>query len=105
MRKIKRRDEVIVIAGRDKGKRGEVLQVLADGRLKVAGVNLVKRHTKANPYTNSQGGIHEQEAPIDASNVAIFNPDTERADRVGFRFNDEGRKERFFKSTRKAIDA
>ena len=97
MLKIKRDDEIIVIAGKDKGKRGSVQQVLDNGRLIVAGVNMVKKHVKANPNRGTQGGIVEQEASLNASNVAIWNPNTQKADRVGFRFED-GKKVRFFKS-------
>ncbi|AQZ93854.1 50S ribosomal protein L24 [Halopseudomonas phragmitis] len=104
MQKIKRDDDVIVIAGKDKGKRGKVLKVLADARLLIAGVNIVKRHTKPNPMAGRQGGIVEKEAPIHVSNVAIFNPETSKADRVGFKVED-GKKVRIFKSTQKAVDA
>ena len=97
MLKIKGDDEIIVIAGKDKGKRGSVQQVLDNGRLIVAGVNMVKKHVKANPNRGTQGGIVEQEASLNASNVAIWNPKTQKADRVGFRFED-GKKVRFFKS-------
>lgn len=97
MLKIKRDDEIIVIAGKDKGKRGSVQQVLDNGRLIVAGVNMVRKHVKANPNRGTQGGIVEQEASLNASNVAIWNPKTQKADRVGFRFED-GKKVRFFKS-------
>jgi large subunit ribosomal protein L24 len=103
MLKIKKEDEVVVIAGRDKGKRGEVLRVLGDGRLLVSGVNLVKKHQRPNPNIGQRGGIVEQEAPIHGSNVAIWNDETEKADRVGFR-EEEGRKFRIFKSTEKEID-
>lgn len=104
MQKIKRDDDVIVLAGKDKGKRGKVLKVLADARLVIAGVNIIKRHTKPNPMAGSQGGIVEKEAPIHVSNVAIFNPETSKADRVGFKV-EEGKKIRIFKSTQKAVDA
>ena len=103
MLKIKKDDEVVVIAGRDKGRRGDVLQVLADGRLLVGGINMVKKHQRPNPNTGQQGGIIEQEAPIQASNVAIWNSADERADRVGFRVED-GRKVRFFKSNNERIE-
>ncbi len=103
MLKIKRDDEVIVIAGRDKGKRGEVQRVLADGRLMVSGINMVKKHTRPNPQAGIQGGIVEQEAPIQASNVAIFNDESEKADRIGFRTEDD-KKVRFFKSTGKVLE-
>jgi len=97
MRKIKRDDEVIVIAGKDKGKRGRVAQVRTDNRVIVTGINMVKKHQKANPQAGVQGGVIEKEAPIQISNIAIFNPSTNKADRVGFRLED-GKKVRFFKS-------
>jgi large subunit ribosomal protein L24 len=103
MRKIKRDDEVIVTTGRDKGKRGEVLRVLADGRVLVSGVNMVKKHQRGNPNTGVQGGIIDKEAPIQVSNVAIYNSETGKPDRVGFRLED-GKKVRFFKSSNKTID-
>jgi large subunit ribosomal protein L24 len=104
MQKIRRDDEVIVIAGKDKGKRGKVLKVLADSRVLVSGVNLIKRHTKPNPMAGVQGGIVEREAPMHLSNVAIFNAETNKADRVGFKVED-GKKIRVFKSTQKPVDA
>lgn len=103
MLKIKRNDEVIVIAGRDKGKRGKVLKVL-EGRLLVSGINVVKKHQKPNPQKGVQGGILEREAPIQVSNVAIFNPQTQKADRVGFKFLEDGKKVRCFKSTNEVIE-
>jgi large subunit ribosomal protein L24 len=105
MRKIKRDDEVIVITGRDKGKRGKVSKVLADDRLIVGGIQIVKKHQKPNPQLGVPGGIVEKEAPIQASNVAIFNPATKKADRVGFKVLDDGRKIRVFKSNGEAVDA
>ncbi len=105
MRKIRRNDEVVVIAGSDKGKRGEVLEVRADGRAVVSGVNVVKKHTRPDPHRGIAGGIVEKEAPIHLSNLAIWNDETGRADRVGFRIEDDGRKVRFFKSTAKPVDA
>ncbi len=102
MLKIKKDDEVVVLAGRDKGKRGEVLRVLKDGRLLVAGVNIVKKHQKPNPNLNEQGGIVQREAPIQVSNVAIWNDEDDRADRVGFRFED-GKKVRYYKSNQKTV--
>lgn len=104
MRKIKKGDEVIVLAGRDKGKIGEVLQVLDDDRLLVNDVNIVKRHTKPNPMKGQQGGIIEMEAPINVSNLAIYNPETKKADRVGFKYLQDGRKVRYFKSTGEVVD-
>ena len=105
MRKIKRNDEVIVITGKDKGKRGKVNRVLSDDRLIVSGVQMIKKHQKPNPQMGIAGGIIEKEAPIQASNVAIFNPATNKADRVGFKLQEDGNKIRVFKSNGEAIDA
>ncbi|CAM3817761.1 50S ribosomal protein L24 [Vreelandella rituensis] len=104
MQKIKRDDEVIVIAGKDKGKRGTIKRVL-ENRFVVSGVNMIKRHTKPNPMAGNQGGIVEREAPIHASNVAIFNSETGKADRVGFQVKEDGTKVRIYKSTQTQIDA
>ena len=104
MRKIKKDDEVIVIAGKDKGKTGAVTRVLDDGRMYVSGVNVIKRHTKANPQMGQPGGIIEKEAPIQASNVAIYNRGTNKADRVGVKFLDDGSKVRVYRSTGEQID-
>lgn len=104
MLKIKRDDEVIVIAGKDKGKRGKVQRVLANGRVIVSGVNIVKKHQRPNPQRGVQGGIVEKEAAVHHSNVAIWNPKTQKADRVGFRIEDQ-KKVRFFKSNGEALDA
>lgn len=104
MLKIKREDEVVVITGKDKGKRGKVTRVLANDRLIVSGVNLVKKHVRANPQRGTEGGIVEQEASIHVSNVAIWNASTQKADRIGFRVEGE-KKVRFFKSTNAALDA
>ena len=101
--KIRRDDEVIVLTGKDKGKTGKVLKVLTgESRVYVSGVNLVKKHQKPIPALNTPGGIVEKEASIHVSNVAIFNPKTGKADRVGFRFED-GKKVRFFKSNNEVI--
>lgn len=101
--KIKRDDEVVVLAGKDKGKRGRVLSVQTEkDRVVVEGVNLMKKHQKPNPALNQAGGIIEKEAPIHVSNVAIFNPATEKADRVGFKIED-GNKVRVFKSNNEII--
>jgi large subunit ribosomal protein L24 len=105
MRKIKRNDEVIVITGRDKGKRGKVNRVLPDGRLIVSGVQVIKKHQKPNPQLGVAGGIVEKEAPIQASNVAIYNPATKKAYRVGFKLLEDGSKIRVFKSNGEAVDA
>ncbi len=98
MQKIKCDDEVIVIAGRDKGKRGKVVKVMQDNRLIVAGVQMIKKHQKPNPQAGVPGGIIEKEAPIQVSNVAIYNSETDKADRVGFSISEDGKKERIFKS-------
>lgn len=105
MRKIKQGDQVIVIAGRDKGKTGSVSRILKDGRLMVDSINIVKKHVKANPNQNIAGGIIDVEAPIQYSNVAIYNAGTSKADRVGFRYLEDGKKVRVFKSNGEVIDA
>lgn len=104
MNKIRKGDEVVVIAGRDKGRRGTVVQVL-DGQLVVESIAMVKRHTKPNPQKNVQGGIVEKEAPIDISNVMLWNPVAKKGDRVGLRTLADGRKVRFFKSNKEVVDA
>ena len=104
MNRIRKGDDVIVIAGKDKGKRGSVLRVLADGRLVVSDVNMVKRHTKPNPNRGVTGGIIEKEMPIDQSNIMLFNPQTDKGDRIGIRILEDGRKVRFFKSTDEVVD-
>ena len=103
MQKLKRDDEVIVIAGRDKGKRGKINRVLGNGRLIVSGINMVKRHTKPNPQLNKQGGIIEKETGIDASNVALFNSKTGKADKVAIQVDAEGNKVRIFKSDQSKV--
>ncbi|MCY4473461.1 MAG: 50S ribosomal protein L24 [Kistimonas sp.] len=104
MKKIRRDDEVVVLTGKDRGKRGKVLAVRADNRLVVQGVNLVKKHQKPQPALGRAGGIITREAPVQASNVAIWNPESEKADRVGFSLSDEGKKQRVFKSNGKPVD-
>ncbi len=104
MKKLKKNDEVIVIAGRDKGKRGKINRVMADGRLIVSGVQMIKKHQKPNPQLGVAGGIVEKEAPIQASNVAIYNSATSKADRVGFKVLEDGKKIRVFKSNGEAVD-
>ena len=103
MKKIKSEDEVIVLAGKDKGKRGKVTKILDDGRVLVSGVNMIKRHTKPNPQAGIAGGIVQKEAPLQVSNIAIYNVATSKADRVGFRIED-GKKVRFFKSNNELIN-
>jgi large subunit ribosomal protein L24 len=104
MHKIKRDDEGIVLAGKDKGKRGTVRRVLDDNRLLVSGINMIKKHTRPNPQAGVQGGIIEREAPIQVSNVAIFNPATGKADRVGFRVEGD-KKVRIYKSSGDVVGA
>jgi large subunit ribosomal protein L24 len=105
MRRIKKGDEVIVITGKDKGRRGTVSSVMTDGRVLVENVNVVKKHTKGNPNAGVAGGILDKEMPIDASNVMLFNPATDKGDRVGFKVLEDGRKVRYFKSNDEVIDA
>jgi large subunit ribosomal protein L24 len=104
MRKIKKNDDVVVIAGRDKGNRGSVLSVLGD-RLVVSGVNKVKKSQKPNPLKGTTGGIVEMEASIHVSNVALYNAATKKADRVGIKTLGDGRKVRVFRSSGEVIDA
>lgn len=104
MRKIKKGDDVIVITGKDKGKRGTVLRIFADDRLVVENINLAKKHTKGNPNTGKAGGIIEQEMPLQISNVALYNPVSKKADRVGIRTLQDGRKVRYFKSNNEVVD-
>ncbi|WP_457913591.1 50S ribosomal protein L24 [Candidatus Gillettellia adelgis] len=100
--KIRRADEVIVITGKEKGKRGKVKHVFSVGKIIIEGINLVKKHQKPVPALNKPGGIFEKESKIDVSNIALFNAAINKADRVGFRFED-GKKVRFFKSNSKTI--
>jgi large subunit ribosomal protein L24 len=104
MLKIKSDDEVIILAGKDKGKRGKVRKVLDNNKLIVSGVNMVKKHTKPNPQAGVAGGIVEQEAPIQVSNVAIFNASSNKADRVGFKVDGDS-KVRIFKSSGEVINS
>ena len=104
MKKLRKGDTVIVIAGRDKGRKGAVIEVLADERVRVEGLNMSKKHQRPNPNMNIPGGIIEREAPVHISNVAIFNPATQKADRVGFKALADGRKVRIFKSNKEMID-
>ncbi|RLA34872.1 MAG: 50S ribosomal protein L24 [Gammaproteobacteria bacterium] len=105
MNKMRKGDEVIVVTGKDKGRRGTVLQVFDDERVLVEGVNVAKKHTKPNPNMGIQGGIIDQDMPIDISNVMVFNPKTKKGDRVGIKVSDDGKtKERIFRSTGEAVD-
>ncbi|HEY6242193.1 MAG TPA: 50S ribosomal protein L24 [Burkholderiales bacterium] len=105
MEKIKKGDDVIVTTGRDKGKRGTVLRIVDARHLIVEGVNRVKKHQRPNPMKNQTGGIVDKDMPIDISNVALFNPQTKKADRVGFKLMQDGRKVRVFKSNGEMVDA
>ena len=105
MRKIKKGDDVIVITGKDKGKRGTVLRVVDPEYILVEGANRVKKHQRPNPMKNVTGGIVDKDMPIHVSNIALFNPATQKADRVGFKSLDDGRKVRVFKSNGEQVDA
>ena len=104
MKKLKKNDLVVVLTGKDKGKTGEITRVLDEHKLYVSGVNMIKRHTKGNPQAGQPGGIIEKEAPIQISNVAIFNSETNKADRVGIQVLEDGDKKRVFKSNGQDID-
>ena len=103
MNKIKTGDQVIVIAGKDKGKQGSVTKILSNGRCYVSGVQMVKRHTKPNPNAGIAGGVIEKESSIDMSNISIFNPSTKKADKVKIKSKEDGSKVRVFKSSGKEI--
>ena len=106
--KLRKDDEIIVINGKDKGRRGVINRIVVKNNQKkvyVDGLNMIKKHVRPNPQANQQGGIVEQEAPLDISNVAIFNSATKKADRVGFKMLEDGKKVRIFRSTKEQIDA
>jgi large subunit ribosomal protein L24 len=105
MNKIKKGDEVIVLTGKDKGKRGLILSIVSSDKVLVEGINTVKKHQKPNPNKGIEGGIIEKQMPINISNVAIYNAQTKKADRIGFRVLDDGKKVRFFKSNNEVLDA
>lgn len=104
MKRIKKGDEIIVIAGKDKGRRGAVLHVLDNGKVLVENVNVVRKHQKPNPNSGVQGGIIEKEMPLQASNVMLFNPITNKGDRVGIKTLEDGRRVRIFKSNNEVVD-
>ena len=104
MNRIKKGDEVIVIAGKDKGRRGSVLKVFGDEKVLVENVNVARKHQRPNPNAGVPGGIIEKELPLDISNVMLFNPATEKGDRVGVKRLEDGRKVRFFKSNGEVVD-
>ncbi len=104
MRKIRTGDDIIVITGKDKGRRGTVLRVYDDERVLVEGINMVKKHQKPNPQAGVQGGIIDKEMPIEQSNLMLYNPQTKKGDRLGIRFLEDGRKVRYFKSNNEVVD-
>jgi len=104
MQRIKKGDEVVVITGKDKGRRGTVLRVTENNRVLVEGVNMVKKHTKPNPNAGVAGGIVEKEMPIHRSNLMLFNPISEKADRIGIKTLEDGRRVRYFKSNNEVVD-
>ena len=105
MNKLRKGDEIIVIAGKDKGRRGTVLQIVDEDRVLVEGINIAKKHTKPNPNMGVEGGILDRDMPLAVSNVLVFNPKTKQGDRVGIRVSDDGKtKERIFKSSGEAVD-
>jgi large subunit ribosomal protein L24 len=104
LNRIKKGDEVIVVAGKDKGRRGTVLRVYYDERVLLENVNVVKKHQKTNPNAGVQGGIIEKEMPLQASNVMLYNPVTQKGDRVGVRKLEDGKKVRYFKSNDEVVD-
>ncbi|MEN9503177.1 MAG: ribosomal protein [Pseudomonadota bacterium] len=105
MRKIRSNDEVVVITGKDKGRRGKVMQVLVNDKILVQGINRVKKHQKPNPTLGVQGGVVEKEMPLNVSNVMLVNPTTGKGDRVGFKLLEDGKKIRVFKSNGERVDA
>ena len=104
MNRIKKGDDVMVITGKDKGRRGTVLNVLENDRVLVENINVVKKHQKANPNAGVQGGIIEKEMPVHASNVMLYNPSAKKGDRVGIKTLEDGRKVRYFKSDNEVVD-
>ena len=104
MAKLKVDDEVIVLTGKDKGKTGSIQKVFANGKVIVSGVNRIKKHQKPNPNLQIAGGIIEKEAAINSSNIAILNPETNKADKIGFKFDENGSKQRIYKSSGQTIE-
>jgi large subunit ribosomal protein L24 len=103
MNKIIKNDQVVVIAGKDKGRRGNITEILGNGKALIQGLNLAKKHQKGNPNAGVAGGIVEKEMPMDLSNVMLVNPATDKGDRVGFKVLEDGKKVRFFKSNGEAV--
>jgi len=104
MNKIRKGDEVVVTTGKDKGRRGTVLQIFEDDRVLVEGINVAKKHQKPNPNAGVPGGIIDQEMPLDISNVLVFNPKSKKGDRVGIKVAEDGSKERIFRSSGETVD-
>ena len=104
MNRIRKGDQIVVINGKDKGRRGTVLNVVSSERILVETINMVKKHTKPNPMNGTEGGIIEKEMPLNISNVMLFNPMTNKGDRVGFKVLEDGRKVRYFKSNGEVVD-
>jgi len=104
MKRLRKGDQVVVISGRDKGRQGTVLKVTGDDRVLVESINMVKKHAKPNPMQGIEGGIVEKEMPLHISNVLLFNPVTNKGDRVGFKTLEDGRKVRYFKSNGEVVD-
>ena len=105
MNKLRKGDEIIVIAGKDKGRRGTVLQIIDDARVLVEGINIAKKHTKANPNLGVEGGILDQEMPLAISNIQVFNPKSKKGERIGIQVSDDGKtKQRIFKSSGEVVD-
>jgi len=104
MNKIVKNDQIVIVSGKDKGRRGNVTQVLDNGKLLIQGLNLAKKHQKGNPQAGVPGGIIEKEMPVDASNVMLVNPATDKGDRVGFKILDDGKKVRCFKSNGEVVN-
>jgi large subunit ribosomal protein L24 len=104
MKKIIKGDDVVVLTGKNKGAQGKVLRVLENDKVIVENVNMVKKHTKANPQVGDPGGIVEKESPIHVSNIGLYDPTTKKAGRIGFRVDDSGKKVRYFKSSNEAVD-
>ena len=104
MKKLKKGDSIIVVSGKDKGKKGEILRFIEPDKLIISNINLAKKHVKPNPNKNESGGIIEKEMPIHISNVMMFNPITKKGDRVGFKNLEDGKKVRVYKSNEEVID-
>ena len=104
MKRLRKGDQVVVISGKDKGRQGTVVKVMADDQVLVESINMVKKHTKPNPMQGVEGGIVDKEMPLNVSNVMLFNPVTNKGDRVGFKVLEDGRKVRYFKSNGEVVD-